>query len=246
MSKKTDLKKFLIEKGLYEQGMTLEQMEACLLSNNLQDAFFIKPKKEEIEEKPKEDIEEKPKEDIEEKPKEDIEEKPKEDIEEKTKEDIEEKPKDSHDELFEAIKNAKSSNQTQEASKPLVEKKNRKIGKKESNPDSFRLQGYVLMLIINTIFPFLFSFLNNMFEKRFKIDVHELKLSDRDFKELEPLADAAADYIAVNINPVAGFMIVSAFMYGGQFVSIRSIKLAELPIESRNPKPKQLTKRPRK
>jgi hypothetical protein len=35
------------------------------------------------------------------------------------------------------------------------------------------------------------------------------------------LANQAADYMAVNLNPIAGFFIVAAFMYGNNLISLR-------------------------
>jgi hypothetical protein len=106
-------------------------------------------------------------------------------------------------------------------SKPLVEKTRRKAKKGESSPDSFRISGYILLLITDTVFPFTFSFINNMLDKKTKVQPTDLQLNDKDFKNLEPLADQAADYMAINLNPIAGYLIMSTFMYSNNLIMFR-------------------------
>jgi hypothetical protein len=108
--------------------------------------------------------------------------------------------------------------------KPLFEKTRRKKKKGESSPDSFRVEGYVLLLVTDTIFPFAFAFINNALDKRVKVQADELQLADKDFAKLEPLADQAADYMSINLNPIAGFFLVAAFMYSNNLIMIRTSK----------------------
>ena len=68
-----------------------------------------------------------------------------------------------------------------------------------------------------------------MVEKKFSINAHELNLTNEQFKKVEPLADQAADYLSVNINPIAGFAIVCAFMYGNNIMMVRAERIKELP-----------------
>lgn len=107
-------------------------------------------------------------------------------------------------------------------SPPLIERKTCKTKKADSNPDSFRLEGYILIMIIDTVFPHGIALLNNIFDKAHKITASQLMLDEKAQKKLEPLADQAADYLSININPVAGFMIVSALMYSNNFIYIRA------------------------
>jgi hypothetical protein len=110
--------------------------------------------------------------------------------------------------------------------KPLFKKAGKKK-KGQSSPDSFRIEGYILLLVVDVVFPFVFAFANNALDKKIKVDATDLKLSDMDFKKLEPLADQAADYIAVEINPIAGFFLVSTFMYGSNLMYVRLQKSKE-------------------
>jgi hypothetical protein len=125
------------------------------------------------------------------------------------------------EDLFKKIHDAQSPEEKKPIDRPLIEGKKTRRKKGESSPDSFRFQGYLLLLIVDTIFPFALSFINNLFDKKMKIQPTDLKLSQSDWKELEPLADQAADYININISPIAGFFIMSAFMYGNNLISFR-------------------------
>jgi hypothetical protein len=58
-------------------------------------------------------------------------------------------------------------------------------------------------------------------KKHKKLMASDLQLSEKDFNKLEPLADQAADYMSVNLNPIAGFFLVSAFMYTNNMIVIK-------------------------
>lgn len=141
------------------------------------------------------------------------------DIEEPEKE----KPSDQDfDELLGKIKGAEApSPKPPKGEAPIFEKKKRKSKKGESDPNSFRMQGYLLLLATDTIFPAALSFANNLLDKKHKISVAELKLNDRDFASLEPIADQAADYMSININPIAGFFIMASFLYANNIIILK-------------------------
>jgi hypothetical protein len=84
-------------------------------------------------------------------------------------------------------------------------------------------------MIIDTVFPFSISWLNNMFDKRVKVPATALMLNEKQRQELEPLADQAADYLAIHINPVAGFLLVTSFLYGNNLLQARIEIAATLP-----------------
>jgi len=131
-------------------------------------------------------------------------------------------PLSEGDELFSKIENAEAPyDKKPTGERALFEKKKRKIPKNQSSPDSFRVEGYVLLLVTDTLFPFTFSFLNNMLDKKNKISATDLQLNEVDFKKLEPLADQAADFMAVNLNPIAGFFLVATFMYSNNLIALK-------------------------
>lgn len=133
-------------------------------------------------------------------------------------------PSGEFDELLGKIGSAQAPEPSVETERPLFEKTRRKKKKGESSPDSFRVEGYVLLLVTDTIFPFAFAFINNALDKRTKIKAEELQLADKDFAKLEPLADQAADYMSINLNPIAGFFLVASFMYGNNLIVARTSK----------------------
>jgi len=122
----------------------------------------------------------------------------------------------------------------QGATKPLVERTRKKIPKNDSQPDSFRIDGYMLMLLTDTVAPFLFAMIHNMLEKRFKIEATQLALTSEQNAKLTPLAAAAADYLQFNINPVLGFFLMSGVMYGNNLYMLRGENL--LAMESKKTK----------
>lgn len=129
--------------------------------------------------------------------------------------------KDAFDEILGKISGAKAPEPKQRTEKDLFTVEKKKRGRKDSDPGSFHLQGYVLLLIMDTIFPWTFSFLNNLLDKRVQVKVTDLKLPEDDFKQLIPLADQAAAYLSINLNPVVGFLLVSTFMYGNVLIVAR-------------------------
>ena len=133
-------------------------------------------------------------------------------------------PANEFDELLGKISGAKAPEPKQAFDfdgKPLIEGTKRKRKKGESSPESFRVEGYVLLLVTDTIFPFTLAFLNNIIDKKVKVELTQLQLCENDFKKLEPLADQAADYMSINLNPIAGFLLISTFMYANNLISVR-------------------------
>jgi hypothetical protein len=129
---------------------------------------------------------------------------------------------DEFDVLLGKISGAEPGQPKDKKEKPLISKEKRKRKKGESSPDSFRIEGYILLLATDTLFPSLLAWINNMVDKKHKKLVpSDLSLSEKDFNKLEPLADQAADYMSVNLNPIAGFFIVSAFMYTNNMIVIK-------------------------
>ena len=152
-----------------------------------------------------------------------------------------ENPEPGSDEDFEALQAriaaASAPEPQRKTRRPGVEKTTRKKKKGQSDPDSFRIEGYILLLITDTVFPFAFAALNNMLDKRIKISAVDLQLDDKQMAKLEPLADQAADYMAINLNPIAGFFLMSSFMYGNNLLTLRMSY--EVSMKPENEKPKK-------
>ena len=129
---------------------------------------------------------------------------------------------DEFDELLGKISGAEAGTPKEKVVKPIITKEKRKRKKGESSADSFRIEGYILLLATDTLFPTLLAWINNFVDKKHKkLMASDLQLSQKDFDKLEPLADQAADYMSVNLNPIAGFFLVSAFMYTNNMIVIK-------------------------
>lgn len=138
----------------------------------------------------------------------------------------EEVPKtDDYDELIQKIGGAKVPPKKVPTEKPFAERKTRKSKKGASDPEATRIEGFILLIAVDTLFPFALAFLNNMLDKKGKrIEPNQLQLDQKSFDKLEPLADQAADYLSFNINPVAGFFIASSLMYANNLIQIKMEK----------------------
>jgi len=103
--------------------------------------------------------------------------------------------------------------------KPIVErKKTQRRGRKKNQPDSFQVEGYVILMVIDTLIPSILVAGNNMFNKKFKLKTTDLQFSPEQWKQVEPIADQAAEFLTININPVAGLFIVSGIFYGSNYL----------------------------
>lgn len=130
---------------------------------------------------------------------------------------------DDFDELLGRIEGSEPGQAKDKKDQPLITKEKRKRKPKESSPDAFHVEGYILLLATDTVFPTLLAFINNMIDKKHrKIESSELQLAQKDFDKLEPLANQAADYMTVHLNPIAGFFLVSAFMYTNNVIAAKS------------------------
>jgi hypothetical protein len=130
---------------------------------------------------------------------------------------------DQFDELLGRVKSSEVPPTKEKEKKPLITTERKKRKKGEASPDSFRIEGYILLLATDTVFPMMLSVINNLIDKKHpKIKAEQLQLSQKDFDKLEPLADQAASFLSVNLNPVAGFVLVSAFMYTNNMIAIKA------------------------
>jgi hypothetical protein len=133
--------------------------------------------------------------------------------------------KDDMADLIGKIEGAKAPLKAEKKEKPFVERKTRKSKKGVSDPEATRIEGFILLIAVDTLFPFTLAFLNNLLDKKGKrITPQDLQLDQKSFDKLEPLADQAADYLSFNINPVAGFFIASSLMYANNLIQIKMVK----------------------
>lgn len=95
--------------------------------------------------------------------------------------------------------------------KTLFEKKKRdKKGK--AIDDSFQIEGYILLMLMDMLFPLAISFIVGFVAKK-NIKASDLQLDDEALKRLEPLADQCAKQLSVNVSPITGFFVLSGIFY---------------------------------
>ena len=126
---------------------------------------------------------------------------------------------DDFDVLLGKISLAEGQPKAEKKEPPLITKEKRKRKKNESSAESFHVEGYILLLAVDTLFPTILAVVNNMVDKKHKkLIASDLALAQKDFDKLEPLADQAADYMTVHLNPIAGFFLISSFMYANNMI----------------------------
>ena len=129
-----------------------------------------------------------------------------------------------YNELKQKIENAKTQNSNGGIKTPVIEKTQRRKRRNESDPNSFKVEGYILLMVVDTFFPFALSFVNNLFDKTIQVKANELMLTDKQMSKLEPIADQCADYLSVNISPVWGFVILTSISYTNNLITLRMNK----------------------
>lgn len=122
------------------------------------------------------------------------------------------------DEIQQQLNNATSFDEVEnQTATPLLTKEKR--GRKgEKLEDKFVIEGYILLLLVDIVFPFALSMIVRIVAKK-DVQMVDIQLDDKAMKRLEPLADACAKQLSVNMSPITGFFIVSALLYA-QNVSI--------------------------
>jgi hypothetical protein len=101
--------------------------------------------------------------------------------------------------------------------KPIIEEPLATKGKKRKN-DTI-LSGYMLLVFCDSAFPFLISFINNMFSEK-RVKAAQLRLSLEEIQELQPIADDAAKQLQVYLSPVMAFGILLSMTYATKLIDI--------------------------
>jgi len=80
---------------------------------------------------------------------------------------------------------------------------------------SFKIKGATLLFFIDLICPEIFAFLANKIYKKNKIKGQQIKLTQEEKQELEPIADEVALQMGMdNISPVTQLSVSLVIMYG--------------------------------
>lgn len=83
------------------------------------------------------------------------------------------------------------------------------------------LTGAIVIMLIDILLPLLFAGINNTVSKK-KIDADKLKLTDKQKKEFEPIADAVLKSIKIEANPVLVLAVGLVGAYGMNFYLIKN------------------------
>lgn len=83
------------------------------------------------------------------------------------------------------------------------------------------LTGSIVIMLIDILLPLIFAGINNTVSKK-KIDADKLKLTDKQKKEFEPIADAVLKSIKIEANPVLVLAIGLIGAYGMNFYLIKN------------------------
>jgi hypothetical protein len=75
------------------------------------------------------------------------------------------------------------------------------------------LTGALFLLLVDTFLPLIIVSANNALSKK-KIDIEQMQLTEKQKKNLEPLADKVAQYINLNVNPIWLFTFAMLGIYG--------------------------------
>ena len=82
---------------------------------------------------------------------------------------------------------------------------------------SFKIKGATLLFFIDLICPEIFAFLANKIYKKNKIKGQQIKLTQEEKQELEPIADEVALQMGMdNISPITQLSVSLLIMYGSK------------------------------
>lgn len=84
------------------------------------------------------------------------------------------------------------------------------------------ISGFLLLLVIDIIFPNIIMFVNNKFAKE-KIKSKGLQLTKEQRNELQPIADEVAKEIMLNASPILILTLALGSIYFTNYLSLKNI-----------------------
>lgn len=121
--------------------------------------------------------------------------------------------------------------QTINASSGIIDEANKfnsqTLDQKTQNEVSALINGSMLLMCIDFIAPGVILWFLKFVDPKYKqIKAAKIKLTKEEKKDLEPLADAVAKQLLLNISPMAAFTILITFAYGSKIMA-ESLDLPE-------------------
>lgn len=96
-------------------------------------------------------------------------------------------------------------------------------GRKKAAKPSL-ISGYMLLIICDFAFPLLITSIHNFVAKKrpdmARIEVYDMMLDENEKAELRPIAEEAAAYLSMEVNPLVAFGLLSGMTYGMKYVSL--------------------------
>lgn len=89
------------------------------------------------------------------------------------------------------------------------------------NNENILITGYILLCLCDVVFPAILPFIFAKFLK-VKIKPEQLELSEKEFTQLEPISDKAAEYISIKINPLLLFAVSLGAIYTKKAMHIKA------------------------
>ena len=84
------------------------------------------------------------------------------------------------------------------------------------------VRGYMILLVLDFVLPMGITFMlrktNN--PKFNKLTARDIKLSDAEFDDLEPVADEVAKDVQLNLSPMTQLFLGMAIIYGGKILTL--------------------------
>jgi hypothetical protein len=82
------------------------------------------------------------------------------------------------------------------------------------------INGALFLMLIDLIMPMLIAFMNNKTSKK-KIDASDLQMTEKQKKDLEPIANSVTKMLNINAHPVTALVIALAGIYGINLVALK-------------------------
>jgi hypothetical protein len=125
----------------------------------------------------------------------------------------------------------------------VKKKRGRKKGSKNKSTDipesefidSQLLTGSLLILVIDILFPLVIVTVSNMLNKSAKITAEDLQLTEKQKKDLTPVADAVAKKINID-NPLLLMVVCLGGIYGMNYTTALALKKETLKTDKENEK----------
>lgn len=86
------------------------------------------------------------------------------------------------------------------------------------------LNGAMFLVLVDLLFPMILEIANNWLDPKNKISARQLKLDDKQKKDIEPIADMVMKQVNINGNPTWLLIMALAGTYGLNFMALKAMQ----------------------